>query len=129
MTFELTILGSSSATPIYNRHPTAQVLNIRERFFLIDCGEGTQMQLMKYRIRLNRISYIFISHLHGDHYLGLMGLISTMHLHGRTQVLHVYGQQELMDIIEIQLRLSNTILRYNLIFHPVNHFMSSVIHE
>lgn len=129
MTFELIILGSSSATPIYNRHPTAQVLNIRERFFLIDCGEGTQMQLMKFKVRFNRISHIFISHLHGDHYLGLLGLISTMHLQGRTTDLHIYGQQELMDIIELQLRLSNTILRYNLIFHPVRHFISSMIHE
>ena len=80
MTFELTILGSSSATPIFQRHPTAQVLNIRERFFLIDCGEGTQSQLIRFKIRFNKISHIFISHLHGDHYLGLVGLLSTMHL-------------------------------------------------
>ena len=103
MPFELTILGSSSATPTYNRHPTAQVLNIRERFFLIDCGEGTQSQLVRYKIKYNRISHIFISHLHGDHYLGLMGLLSTMHLQGRNNELHLYGQQELMDIIELQL--------------------------
>ncbi|MFI5219292.1 MAG: ribonuclease Z [Bacteroidia bacterium] len=129
MKFEVTVLGSSSATPIYNRHPTAQVLNVRERFFLIDCGEGTQMQLVKYKIRYQRISHIFISHLHGDHYLGLMGLLSTMHLQGRTTELHLYGQQELMDILELQLRLSNTILRYNLIFHPVRHYTNNVIFE
>lgn len=129
MKFEVIILGSSSATPIYNRHPTAQVLNVRERFFLIDCGEGTQMQLVKYKIRYQRISHIFISHLHGDHYLGLMGLLSTMHLQGRTTELHLYGQQELMDILELQLRLSNTILRFNLIFHPVRHYFGSLIFE
>ena len=102
MPFELTILGSSSATPTQNRHPTAQVLNIRERFFLIDCGEGTQSQLVRYKIKYSRIGHIFISHLHGDHYLGLMGLLSTMHLQGRNNEDHLYGQQELMDIIELQ---------------------------
>jgi ribonuclease Z len=129
MPFELTILGSSSATPTYNRHPTAQVLNIRERFFLIDCGEGTQSQLVRYKIKYNRISHVFISHLHGDHYLGLMGLLSTMHLQGRNNELHLYGQQELMDIIELQLRLSQTVLRYNLIFHPVKSYSGTILLE
>jgi len=129
MKFELTILGSSSATPIYNRHPSAQVLNVRERLFLIDCGEGTQMQLARYRIRMHRISHIFISHLHGDHYLGLMGMLSSMHLQGRQSELHLYGQQDLMDILDLQLRLSNTTLRYNLIFHPVRHYLGSIIFE
>lgn len=129
MPFELTILGSSSATPTHNRHPTAQVLNIRERFFLIDCGEGTQTQLVRYKLKYSRISHVFISHLHGDHYLGLMGLISTMHLQGRTNELHLFGQQELMDVIELQLRLSNTVLRYQLIFHPIKNFSGTLIHE
>jgi ribonuclease Z len=129
MAFEVTILGSSSATPIYNRHPTSQLLNIRERCFLIDCGEGTLMQLLRFKIRYHRISHIFISHLHGDHYLGLMGLLSTFHLQGRTGELHLYGQQELMDVLEMQLRLSNTQLRYNLIFHPVRHYTAEVILE
>lgn len=129
MTFELTILGSSSATPIFQRHPTAQVLNIRERFFLIDCGEGTQSQLIRFKIRFNKISHIFISHLHGDHYLGLVGLLSTMHLQGRTNELHLYGQPDLMDIVDLQLRLSQTRLRYQLIFHPVRQFANSIILE
>jgi len=129
MGFELTILGSSSATPIFNRHPTSQLLNIRDRYFLIDCGEGTLLQLLRYRIKYHRISHIFISHLHGDHYLGLVGLLSTYHLQGRTNELHLYGQQELMDIVEIQLRVSNTTLRYNLIFHPVRHYTPEIILE
>jgi ribonuclease Z len=129
MAFEVTILGSSSATPIYNRHPTSQLLTIRERNFLIDCGEGTLMQLLRYRVKYHKISHIFISHLHGDHYLGLMGLLSTFHLQGRTGELHLYGQQELMDILEMQLRLSNTQLRFNLIFHAVRHYTSEVILE
>lgn len=129
MTFELTILGSSSATPIFQRHPTAQVLNIRERFFLIDCGEGTQSQLIRFKIRFNKISHIFISHLHGDHYLGLVGLLSTMHLQGRTNELHLYAQPDLMDIVDLQLRLSQTRLRYQLIFHPVRQFANTIILE
>lgn len=129
MGFELTVLGSSSATPIYNRHPSSQYLQIRDHHFLIDCGEGTLMQLIRYRIRYHRISHVFISHLHGDHYLGLMGLLSTFHLQGRNNDLHLYGQQELMDIVEIQLRLSNTQLRYNLIFHPIRPYASEIIYE
>ena len=129
MGFEVTILGSSSATPIYNRHPTSQLLYIRERHFLIDCGEGTLMQLLRYKIKYHKISHIFISHLHGDHYLGLMGLLSTFNLQGRTGSLHLYGQQELMDVLEIQLRISNTQLRYHLIFHPVRHYTAEVILE
>ena len=83
MSFELTILGCNSAIPTNHRKPTAQLLNVAERFFLIDCGEGTQLQLRKYKIRMQSIQHIFISHLHGDHYFGLIGFISTMHLLGR----------------------------------------------
>ena len=129
MGFELTILGSSSATPIYNRHPPSQLLIIRDHHFLIDCGEGTLTQLLNYRIKYHKITHIFISHLHGDHYLGLVGLISTFHLQGRINDLHIYGQQELMDIIEIQLRISNMHLRYNLIFHSVMHYAAEVVFE
>ena len=129
MGFELTILGSSSATPIYNRHPTSQLLVFRDRHFLIDCGEGTQMQMLKYKVRYHRITHIFISHLHGDHYLGLIGLLSTFHLQGRSADLHLYAQQELMEIVEIHLRLSQTLLRYNLIFHPIRHYSPEVLLE
>lgn len=129
MTFDVTILGSSSATPIYDRHPSAQVLNIHERFFLLDCGEGTQMQLQRYKIRTGRINHIFISHLHGDHYLGLMGLVSTMHLQGRTNELHIFGPKELQLLTELQLEYSQTELRYPLIFHHVNTSAYKIIFE
>lgn len=116
MKFELTILGCSSATPTSNRYPTAQVLNILERFFLIDCGEGTQMQMRKYKIKMQRINHIFISHLHGDHYFGLIGLISTMHLLGRKNPLNVYCHPDLEQIIRLQLKTSDTRLQYELKF-------------
>jgi len=126
---ELTILGSNSAVPIFDRHPSAQVLAVGNHLFLIDCGEGTQMQMMYHKVRYHRITHVFISHLHGDHYFGLIGLLFTMHLQGRTQEIHLFGQQELMDTIELQFRLSATELRYNLIFHPIRHFNSQIIFE
>jgi len=129
MTFEVYILGSSSATPIYQRHPTAQILNIHEKLFLVDCGEGTLIQLNRYHIRFHRINHIFISHLHGDHYLGLMGLLSTMHLQGRTEDLHVYSQPELKEIIDIQMVHSQTQLRYTIVWHFLDHKKSAKIYE
>src|SRR5690554_2267219 len=118
MKFEVLILGSSSATPMYGRHPTAQLINHNEQFYLIDCGEGTQMQLVRFGVKANRIKHIFISHLHGDHYLGLMGLLSSMHLVGRKDELHLYGPPALWDILDLQFRHSQTVLRYPLHFHP-----------
>ena len=100
MSFKLTILGCSSAIPTVDRNPTAQLLNVNERFFLIDCGEGTQVQLRKFQLSFQRINHIFISHLHGDHYFGLIGLISSMHLLGRNKDLHIYAHKELKDIVE-----------------------------
>ncbi|MEY4593850.1 MAG: hypothetical protein RIQ47_260 [Bacteroidota bacterium] len=129
MSFEVTILGSSSATPIYQRHPTAQVLQIHERFFLVDCGEGTLIQLNRYQIKFHRINHIFISHLHGDHYLGLMGLLSTMHLQGRKAPLHLFGPNELWEIIELQLRHSQTQLRYPIQFHSIDANNTTVLYE
>ncbi|MBK7571236.1 MAG: ribonuclease Z [Bacteroidetes bacterium] len=129
MVFEVSILGSSSATPIYQRHPTAQVLNIHERFFLVDCGEGTLIQLNRYKIKFHRINHIFISHLHGDHYLGLLGLLSTMHLQGRTIPIHLYCQAPLKEIIDIQLKYSETILRFPIHYHMLDPKNSAVIME
>ncbi len=117
MPFKLTILGCNSAIPTIERKPTAQLLNVAERFFLIDCGEGTQLQLKKYKIRMQHIHHIFISHLHGDHYFGLIGLISSMHLLGREKELHIYSPPELKEIIYLQLAASKTELKYPLFFH------------
>lgn len=118
--FELRILGSSSATPSANRHHTAQVLTIGNQYHLIDCGEGTQMQLMLYKIKHQRISNIYISHLHGDHYFGLAGLLSTMHLQGRQAPLHLFGPPGLTEILSLQLKYSGTNLVYPLIFHELD---------
>ncbi|HVW95029.1 MAG TPA: ribonuclease Z [Mucilaginibacter sp.] len=112
MKFEITILGSSSATPIFNRNPTAQALNINDRHYLIDCGEGTQQQMLRFDVKASRIDHIFISHLHGDHYLGLVGLISSMHLNGRIKPLYIYCPPQLKEIVDIQLEYSDTNIQY-----------------
>lgn len=127
--FEVTILGSSSATPTSRRFPTAQLLNVSERFFLIDCGEGAQIQLRRYKVRFQRINHIFISHLHGDHYLGLMGLISSMHLLGRKKELVIYSPKGLQEIIDIQLRISATVLNYPLKWVELNPEVPELIYE
>lgn len=127
MRFELTILGSNSATPLFGRHHTAQILNCNEVISLIDCGEGTQLQLQRYGFKVNRIKYIFISHLHGDHYLGLVGLISSMHLNGRKEDLHIFGPEGLKEIIDLQLRYSETSLRYNLLIQVTNAYTAETI--
>lgn len=119
-TFSVTILGSSAAIAARNRGLSAQVLHYGNELFLIDCGEGTQFQLRKHKISGGHISHIFISHLHGDHFFGLIGLMSTWHLLRRTQPLHIYGPAPLKEILEIQLKASGTELNYLLHFHPVN---------
>jgi ribonuclease Z len=127
--FELTILGCSSATPTSQRNPTAQLLNIAERFFLIDCGEATQIQLRRYKLKFQRINHIFISHLHGDHYLGLVGLLSSMHLLGRTIDLNIYCPPELKEIVEIQFKYSQTYLKFKIIYHFHNYVDNELIFE
>jgi len=129
MIFEVSILGSSSATPIYQRHPTSQVLNIHERLFLVDCGEGTLIQMNRYKIKFHRLNHIFISHLHGDHYLGLVGLLSTLHLQGRTSDMHIYGPEYLKEIVEIQFKYSETVLRYTLHFHFLDPLEPALIYS
>tara|TARA_B100000767_G_scaffold43090_1_gene37020 strand:- start:5829 stop:6764 length:936 start_codon:yes stop_codon:yes gene_type:complete len=129
MSFKLTILGCNSAVPTVERHPTAQLLNANERFFLIDCGEGTQVKLRKYQLNFQRINHIFISHLHGDHYFGLIGLISSMHLLGRNKDLHIYAHQKLKLIIDLQLAATNTELNYPLFFHPISENNEHVLFE
>jgi ribonuclease Z len=129
MTFSITVLGSGSAIPTLKRNPSAHLLNANERLFLIDCAEGTQLQIRKYRIHLQRISRIFISHLHGDHYYGLMGLLTSFHLLGRTEEMHLYGPPMLEEIIDIQLRASSTTLIYPLHFHPLTDARYELIFE
>jgi ribonuclease Z len=129
MEFKITILGSNSAIPTLKRNPTAQIINHNQKIFLIDCGEGTQMQLRRYHLKLQRISQIFISHLHGDHYFGLIGLISSMHLLGRNDELHVYGPAQLEKILQIQLEASQTELMYPFHFHAIDPEVNTVIFE
>jgi ribonuclease Z len=116
----VTILGNNSAVPAFNRHPTSQVVTHDGNNYLVDCGEGTQIQMIKYKIRRGRISHIFISHLHGDHYYGLVGLINTFGLLSHKQELHVYGPSPLQEIIEMQLKVADTTLPYPLHFHTIN---------
>jgi ribonuclease Z len=115
----VTILGNNSAIPAFERHPTSQVVQTSDHGFLIDCGEGTQMQMMKYKIRNSKISHIFISHLHGDHYFGLIGLLTSMGLLGRKTHLHLYAPAPLQSIIELQLKVADAHLPYELHFHTL----------
>lgn len=129
MTFEVTILGSNSAIPANGRHPTSQVLNFNERLFLIDCGEGTQMQFNKYKIRFGKIDHIFISHLHGDHFFGLIGLITSYNLNHRSAPLHIYGPAGIDEIINLQLRICSRPIDYELVFHIFEPQNGAVIFE
>jgi len=127
MKFEVTILGSSSATPIFNRNPSAQALNINERLYLIDCGEGTQQQMLKFDVKARRIDHIFISHLHGDHYLGLVGLLSSMQLNGRDKPLNIFCPKNLKEMIDVQMKFSDTILEYEITYKFTNAEKAEVI--
>ncbi|HCE54557.1 MAG TPA: ribonuclease Z [Lutibacter sp.] len=129
MSLKLTILGCHSATPRVNAHPTAQFLEIKNHHFLIDCGEGTQVQLRKYGVKFSKIKHIFISHLHGDHFYGLVGLISTFRLLNREAELHIYGPNGLKEIITLQLKLSNSWTQYPLLFHELNATESELVFE
>jgi len=117
---KLHILGCYAATPRTLTHPTAQVLELKNHLFLIDCGEGTQVQLRKYKVKFSRISHIFISHLHGDHFFGLPGLISTFRLLGREKELHIYGPKGIKEAITLLLKLGNSWTNYPLIFHELS---------
>jgi ribonuclease Z len=126
---KLTILGCYAATPRTLTNPTSQVLDIKNRLFLIDCGEGTQVQLRKNKIKFSKINHIFISHLHGDHFFGLIGLIATFALLGRTTDLHIYGPKGIKEIVDLQLKLSNSWTSYKLIFNELTSKESEVIYE
>lgn len=118
--FKITILGSSGAVPAYGRYPSAQLVEIQNEHFLVDCGEGAQLQLARFNGNIHRINHIFISHLHGDHYLGLMGLLFTMHLHHREKDLHIYSQHGLHEIMTAQLRYSRSVPNFNIRLHTLS---------
>ncbi len=126
---KLTILGCYSATPRELTNPTSQVIEIKNHMFLIDCGEGTQVQLRKHKIKFNRIKHIFISHLHGDHFFGLAGLISTFRLLTREADLHVYGPKGIKEVITLQMKLADSWTNYQLIFHELVSTKSELIFE
>lgn len=115
----LTILGNNSAIPAWDRNPTAQILQSLEECYLIDCGEGTQVQMSKYKIRRSRLNHIFISHLHGDHYFGLIGLLTSISLLGRTQPLYLHAPAALEQIINLQLSVAGIKLCYQLYFDAI----------
>lgn len=118
--FAVTILGNNSAVPAFDRHPTSQVVTLNGTNYLVDCGEGTQIQLINYKIRRSRISHIFISHLHGDHYFGLIGLINTLSLLSHQQEMHVFGPAPLDEIIQLQLKVADTTVCYPLHLHTIS---------
>lgn len=126
---KLTVLGCYAATPRTITNPTSQVLEMKNRLFLIDCGEGTQVQLRKNKIKFSKINHIFISHLHGDHCYGLIGLVSTFILLNRENDLHIYGPQGIKEIIRLQLKLSNSWPVFKLFFHELTSTESEVIFE
>ena len=126
---KLTILGCYSATPRTINNTTSQVLEINNHMFLIDCGEGTQVQLRKHKIKFNRIKHIFISHLHGDHFFGLVGLISTFRLLTRETDLHIYGPKGIKEVITLQMKLADSWTNFNLIFHELTTKKSKLIFE
>lgn len=117
--FAVTILGNNSAVPMHDRHPTAQVVTYKEQHLLIDCGEGTQMQMSRFKIKKNRISHIFISHLHGDHYFGLFGLLNSMGLSGRKEPIHLYGPAPLGPLIDHIQQASEVTFPFPYFFHPI----------
>jgi ribonuclease Z len=115
----VTILGNNSALSMHNRHQTAQVVTANDQQFLVDCGESTQDQLQRFKIKRSKIDHIFISHLHGDHYYGLPGLLNSYSLNNRERPLHLYATPILKEIIELQLKAADARLNYELIFHPI----------
>ncbi|MEO9893780.1 ribonuclease Z [Aurantibacter sp.] len=125
----LTILGCYAATPRSLTNPTSQVLEIKNHMFLIDCGEGTQVQLRKHKIKFSRINHIFISHLHGDHFFGLPGLISTFRLLGRDKEMHIYGPKGIKEAITLLLKLGDSWTNYLLIFHELSSKESELVYE
>ncbi len=122
MNFHTTILGSSAAMPAFGRNQTSQVVNHHDRLFLLDCGEGTQLQFQKYKIRSSKIGHIFISHLHGDHWFGLAGLLCSFGMSDRTEPLHLFAPAATLEILTLQFKYSHTVLQYPVLFQPIEDF-------
>ncbi|WP_343330191.1 ribonuclease Z [Polaribacter staleyi] len=129
MSIALTILGCHSATPRLNAFPTSQYLEINNRHFLIDCGEGTQRQMRKYKVGFSKINHIFISHLHGDHFYGLVGLLATFGILNREKELHIYGPKGIKEVTLLQLKISQSHAKYTMIFHELTSKKSELIFE
>jgi ribonuclease Z len=129
MSITLTILGCHSATPRINAFPTSQYLEINNSHFLIDCGEGTQRQMRKYKVGFSKINHIFISHLHGDHFYGLVGLLSTYGILNREKELHIYGPKGIKEVTLLQLKISQSHAKYKMIFHELTSRKSELIFE
>ncbi len=129
MAFEVTILGNSSASPTPNRHPSGQYLHICDHHMLIDCGEGTQMQLQRYKIKKSKLTHIFITHVHGDHILGLPGLLLSMNLNKHEQAVNVYGPKELFEILKVFFQYTETEFSFPLHYHPIDPSTTSIVME
>ncbi len=129
MNFTLKIMGTASAMPISDRNPSAQVLSVHGRLFLIDCGEGTQQQLRRAHVSFVKIEAIFITHIHGDHLFGLFGLLSSMAMYGRTGDLDIYGPKALGSVLKFYESFFGEGMNYNLVFHPVECDAPLLIHE
>lgn len=127
--FEVLILGNASAAPTLKRNHTSQLVNINEQYFLVDCGEGTQLRLREHKIKLQRINHIFISHLHGDHYLGLLGLLQTMHLLGRVSELSIYCSQNIKEIVDVHSKYSRGTLSYPIKYVTVKENESQLVYQ
>jgi ribonuclease Z len=126
---QLTILGNSSGGPFHGRHYTAQVLQLESQTFLIDCGEGTQMQIFRYHLKMERCNHIFISHLHGDHVFGLIGMITNWSHKKRSETLHVFSPPGLQELIETTIRVCGIRLSYEIEFHSVDPTISAMVFE
>ena len=125
----ITILGCHSATPRSNYHTTSQLIELKNHLFLVDCGEGTQVRLREEKVKFSRIKNIFISHLHGDHFYGLIGLINTFKLLGRTVDLNIYGPKGIKEIIMLQIKLSNSWTNFKLFFNELNSSKPELIYQ
>ena len=127
--FRVHILGCGSALPTLRHYPSAQIVEVREKLFMVDCGEGVQMQLRRCHVRFTKVGHVFISHLHGDHCFGLIGMISTFGLLGRTARLHIHANELLHDMLQSQMSLFCHDLGYEVVFHPIDASRREIIYE